>query len=228
MDAALNAIIPGSDKQIQFCSPNRSFTAAVPVCEVKFKEREEALKIRKEFGKQRKEKRNEGGAYIANCVTLGTRVRIEILKAIARKCSSPGEDMFVHGFTSRPVLQVKPKNGGRQMGLTFVDAVVRYGGRVKEADLGLAYERAGTSFVGQMSQNFVVLTDKGVRKGGRQPRGGGNGGSMILTGGNKRTLEEGKDNETMAKKQAGGSGRGGSGGRGGMMARGGKHTPGKK
>ena len=75
---------------------------------------------------------------------------------------------------------------------------------------------AGTSFAGQISQNFIVLTDKGVRKGGRQ---------VILTGGNKRTLKEGKDNETMAKKQAEGSGRGGGGGRGGAMARGGKHTP---
>ena len=228
VDAALNAIIPDSDKQIQFCSPNRSYTTAVPVCEVKFREKGEALKLRKEFGKQRKEKRYEGKAYIANCVTLGTRVRIEILKAIARKCSGPGEDMFVHGFTSRPVLHVKPKNGGRQLALTFVDAVVRYGGRVKEADLGLAYERAGTSFVGQMGQNFVVLTDKGVRKGGRQAREGGNGGTGILTGGNKRALEEGKDNETVVKKQVGSSGRGGGGGKGGMMARGGKHTPGKK
>ena len=114
--------------------------------------------------------------------------------------------MYVHGCTSCPVLQVKP-NGGPQLALTFVDAVVRYGGRVNDADLALAYERAGMSFVGQMRQNFVIFTDKGVRKGGRQPRGGGVAGRVVLTGGNQRALEEGKD-DGLAKKQAGGSGRG--------------------
>ena len=134
--------------------------------------------------------------------------------------------MYVHGFTSCPVLKVKP-NGGPQLALTFVDAVVRYGGRVNDADLALAYERAGMSFVGQMRQNFVILTDKGVRKGGRQLRGGGTVGRVFLTGGNKRARAEGSG-DGLAKKQAGGSGRGGVNGRGGMMARGGKHTPGKK
>ena len=74
--AALEPIVPGSGQKIQFCSPNRSVTAAVPVCEVKFREREDALKLRKEFGKQRKENCYEGYAFIANCVTLGTRVRL--------------------------------------------------------------------------------------------------------------------------------------------------------
>ena len=57
--------------------------------------------------------------------------------------------------------------GGRgQFALIFVDAVVRYGGRIGESDLRLAYGRAGMSFRGQMQQNFVVLKDKGVREGG--------------------------------------------------------------
>ena len=43
-------------------------------------------------------------------VTLATRVRIKILKLIARKCSSSNEEMFVMGLSSRPVLQVKKKD----------------------------------------------------------------------------------------------------------------------
>ena len=54
-----------------------------------------------------------------------------------------------------------------QQVLTFVDAIARYGGRVSEMDLTLAYERAGSTFKGQMEQNFVVLTEKGVKEGGR-------------------------------------------------------------
>ena len=60
----------------------------------------------------------------------------------------------------------------------------------------------------------------------RQTRGGGSAVPVVLTGANKRALEEGKDNgDEGAKRQAGGNWRGGSNGRGG---RGGNHTPGKK
>ena len=122
--------------------------------------------------------------------------------------------MFWHGFTLGPVLQVKPKNGGMQVALTYMDTIKRYGNRVKEAELSLAYERAGTSFVGQMRQNFVVLTDKGVKRGGRMARGGGESGSgpVFLSGGNKRALEEGKDKGSLAKRQVGkdGTKRGGN------------------
>ena len=57
----------------------------------------------------------------------------------------------------------------------FVNAVVRYGGQIGESDLRLAYDRAGLSFRGQMQQkkSFVVLTDKGVRDGGRPSQGRG-------------------------------------------------------
>ena len=219
---ALETIVPEARAMVQFVSANRSFGSAVPVCEVKIKDKEGAMKIRKEYGKQRKEGKVVGGIFVSNSVTLGTRVRLEILKAIARKCSSPDEDMFVHGFVSRPVLQIRQKNGGAQRALTFVDAIVKYGGRVSQSDLGLAYERAGMSFVGQMAQNFVILNDKKVRRGGGQSRGGGNsrgsGSSMQprLTGGNKRTLDEEDDGTSQAKRQVGGRGearRGVGGGR---------------
>ena len=77
-----------------------------------------------------------------------------------------------------------------------------------------------------MRQNFVILTDKGVRRGGRQARGGGRAGPVVLTGSNKRALDDVSDiTEDVAKRQAGGSGRGGFNGRGG---RGGRNTPGTK
>ena len=56
--------------------------------------------------------------------------------------------------------------------------------------MGLAYGRAGASFKGQMQQNFVVLTDKGVKEGGRQPRSGDVAGIPVFTGGKKRALEK--------------------------------------
>ena len=203
---ALVTIVPEAREMVQFVSANRSFGSTVPVCEVKIKDREGAMKIRKEYGKQRKEGNVVGGIFVSNSVTLGTRVRLEMRKAIARKCSSAEEDMFVQGFVSRPVLQIKQKNGGAQRALTFVDAIVKYGGRVSQADLGLAYEKAGTSFLGQMAQNFVILNDKGVRRGGGQSRGGGSSVQPRLTGGNKRALDEENENDSQAKRQVGGRG----------------------
>ena len=225
VESALNQIVEGSASMIQFINSGRSYRGEVPVCEVKMKEKGWAEKIRKEFGKLRKEgKTTRGGIFIANSVTLATRVRLEVLRAMAKKCSNEEYDMHVMGFTSRPVLQVKRKDGGGQFVLTFVDAVVRYGGRVAGSDLRLAYERAGMSFKGQMQQNFVVLNDKGVREGGWASRGrGGAGQPQGNAGGsresqatgsnltNKRPREVGNGHGTGSKRQMGGPSRGGMG-----------------
>jgi hypothetical protein len=110
--------------------------------------------------------------------------------------------------------------GGGQFVLTFVDAIVRYGGRVGDSDLRLAYERAGMSFKGQMQQNFVVLNERGVREGGwaargrggaGQPQGQGRGSQATGANANKRQREVGNGSGTAAKKQMGGSFRGGMG-----------------
>ena len=101
-----------------------------------------------------------GRLYLSNCVTLTTRVRIDILRAIARKYTSETEDLFVSAFASRPVLQVRKKiENQRTLAFTFVDAISKYGAGMREADLGEAYKRAGTAFNGQLQQNFVVLHD---------------------------------------------------------------------
>jgi hypothetical protein len=206
VETALNQIVEGASGMIQFINSGRSFRGEVPVCEVKMKEKGWAERIRKEFGKMRREgKTVRGGIFIANSVTLATRVRLEILRAMAKECSDGEYDMHVMGFTSRPVLQVKRKDGGGQFVLTFVDAVVRYGGRIGESDLRLAYERAGLSFKGQMQQNFVLLNDKGVRVGGKASGGGGLAGQpQGQPGSNKRQREVGNGSGTRAKKQMGG------------------------
>ena len=148
-------------------------------------------------------------------MTQATRVRLEILRVIAKQCCSGNEDMMVMGFTSRPILQIRKKDGSGQRTLTFVDAVAIFGNRLREVDLVLAYERAGGTFRGQMEQNFIVLKDKGVKEGGRQPRGGGASGiPVILTGGNKRTLDQEKALSSNAKRQTQAEGKGKGNGKG--------------
>ena len=61
-------------------------------------ETELAIKIMKEYGRLRKEDKVNGRLFEENSVTLATRVRLDILTAIARKCSNATEDMLVMGL----------------------------------------------------------------------------------------------------------------------------------
>jgi hypothetical protein len=86
---------------------------------------------------------------------------IEILKAMAQKFVFDREDLFVIGYSSRPVLHVKINNQKqRSMWLSFSDALLRYGLGLKENDWGEAYIKAGVAFIGQLKQIIVVLHNK--------------------------------------------------------------------
>jgi hypothetical protein len=104
--------------------------------------------------------------FFSNSVTQSTRVRIEVLKALATKLTTDTEVAFVQGFISRPLLQYREQDGVRSLaegvgrGYTFVDAIAKFGARLKDHDLTLAYVRAGNTFRGAMSQYFVVLRDE--------------------------------------------------------------------
>jgi hypothetical protein len=55
--------------------------------------------------------KKEGGGFgklfLTNSVTLATRVRIDILRAMARQCIKEDETAYVNAYTSRPVLTLK-------------------------------------------------------------------------------------------------------------------------
>ena len=57
---------------------------------------------------------------------------------------------------------------------------------MKDADLAGAYKRAGRAFLGELEQNFVVLTDPVAIKMGRE--GGSGGNPAFLSALNKRPL----------------------------------------
>ncbi len=104
--------------------------------------------------------------FFANSVTQATRVRIEIMRAIAKKLTTDTEKAFVQGFMSRPVLRYLPQDGvqespaaGAGRSYSFVDAVSRFGDLVSATDLIPAYKRASTTFQGAMEQYFVILSE---------------------------------------------------------------------
>ena len=212
--AAFDSVLPDSSKGVAFVTPGRKIEKGVPtMCEVRMKDKTLAIALRKEFAKQRRidgaqARVDFGKLFIANSVTLATRVRSDILTAIAKRCSSDIEDFFVIGFTSRPLLQVKRKDGPGQYALTFVDAISRFGAGVTKGELQVAYGRARESFNGQLQQNFVVLHENE----GVQREAGVAGPNMV--GGKKRGREDGGVVVSAKRQEWSGGARGNYRGRG--------------
>jgi hypothetical protein len=63
-----------------------------------------ALRIRKLFAEKKKAGEDFGKMYITNSVTLATCVRINIMRALAKKFATETTEMFV---SSRPVMHAK-------------------------------------------------------------------------------------------------------------------------
>ena len=156
----VNSIVPESAKEIVFINLAGNKDRNIPLCDVKFKTKEMAMKIRREFAAKKKGGQDFGRLAVFNSVTLGTRVRIEVLWAIAKKCCTEKEIATVQSYVSRPTLLIKNKEGGRRpLKLGYADAITRFGKILREGDLANAYKKAGTSFQNLLQQNFVVLHD---------------------------------------------------------------------
>lgn len=108
--------------------------------------------------------------FVANSVTLTTRVRIEILKAVAKLLTTETEVAYVQSFTSRPMLHYQTREGARHQlpdanrSYSFVEAVGRWGDRLTTVMLLPAYKRARPAFIGCLEQYFVVLKESEPRE----------------------------------------------------------------
>ena len=201
----LESIVPDSSKSIAFISMGGNRERDIPLCEIKFKSRDLAILIRKEFAKKKKGGVDYGRLGIFNSVTLATRVRIEIMWAIAKSPGNETEIRTVLSYSSRPILQIKDKEGKkRPMSLGFADAISRFGKGLREGDLAGAYRKAGTAFGGQMQQTFVVLHDRNANRPGPYGGRGTGGNSQPLTG-KKRMRDPTDVNNEGKKKGPGGS-----------------------
>jgi hypothetical protein len=163
---ALKWINPDFKGEIGFINQGKNNGRDIPMVEVKLGSVEEATNIRKAFAEKRKEGdgKSVGRLYVSNSVSLSTRVRIDILKAMAKKLSNNKEAAHVAAYSSRPILHVKAQWAGKDQttrAFTFIDAVIKYGGILNRVDLDEAYRRAGSAFRGQMEQHFVVLREQG-------------------------------------------------------------------
>jgi hypothetical protein len=160
-------IMPGFKGEIVYLTQGKKHSHLIPMIEVKIDKVEHAIEIRKAFAERRKKKdlpEDLNDLFISNSVNLATRIRVDILKAIAKKITNDKELAYVAGFVSRPMMHIRkagPPTKDRPLkSYNFIEAVSRFGMKLKEEDLGAAYNRAGQTFAGQFKQNFVVLREE--------------------------------------------------------------------
>jgi hypothetical protein len=164
----IKKIQPDFTGSIGFLNQGKNNGRDIPMVEVKLNSVDAATGLRKAFAEKRKEGDGKafGRLYVANSVSLSTRVRIDIMKALAKKISNSNVKAHVAAYSSRPILHVRTEGGGpnASRAYTFIDAVLRYGSTLVQQDLDEAYRRAGTAFRGQLEQHFVVLRESGTSK----------------------------------------------------------------
>lgn len=96
-------------------------------------------------------------AEVSNDPVKATRVRISLLMSVARKLRSGGQECIVTRFSESPSLILK--RDGKNVQLTFVEAMLEFGGRLDTNDVGIARRVAGNTFKNTMEQYFLVLKE---------------------------------------------------------------------
>ena len=102
----INKIEQGAAEKIIWINQGRKNAKEIPMAEVRLESKEIARIIRRKFAERKRGGEDMGRLFVANSVTLGTRVRIDILKAIAKKHANDKQDFHVVAYSSRPVLQI--------------------------------------------------------------------------------------------------------------------------
>jgi uncharacterized membrane protein YgcG len=161
-------LVPDFQGKIIYLSQGKNQGEPIPMVEVRLDKPEFAIAIRKAYAEKRKNKqlsRELESLFISNCVTLATRIRVDVMKAIARKVTKGDDLAYVAGFTSRPMMHIRKAGAPSPsmkplMSFTYIDTISRFGHLVNVEELETAYGRAGRSFNGQLQQNFVVLNER--------------------------------------------------------------------
>ena len=148
----------------------------IPPAEVRFQTKEIADKIRKLFVEGRRAGKVTGKLYITNSVTLATRVRADVMWAMANQFATSRGQVYVSTYDIAPKLHIKLAGFHRDsFSLTFGESLLRYGKDLKSEYLDAAYRRAGNSFGRLLEEHFVVMHDKMRPAFPKKPENRGNG-----------------------------------------------------
>lgn len=115
-----------------------------------------------------------GNVSISYCHSLGTRVRLSLMRSIVKRKKEKEKDAnaicSVTSFTARPMLRVGAQGKGTRF-MTFVEAVKGFGHLLTQSDLDRAASMC-KSLKGSLRARFMVLDDdRVVPPGPNQGRG---------------------------------------------------------
>jgi len=99
------------------------------------------------------------GVSITNSLTFASRIRVTIMKEMAKRHSeaNPGLQCFVTNYLPRPTLKLRDK--GTIKSFTYVDAVKRFGHHLSNTFLGAQTRFAKTNMpVDKLLPTFLVLS----------------------------------------------------------------------
>ena len=104
---------------------------------------------------------------IQNLVTRETRVRISIMKLLAKRyvAANPEGKAHVIGYLPRPLLKIIPPptaKNKRIMSYNFIEAVQKLPVNFTREEIGDITNRAGQRFPGKLRSLFIVLSDDHV------------------------------------------------------------------
>jgi hypothetical protein len=199
----LKKVYPEFNGNLGFINQGKNNGRDIPMVEAKCESVAVAAAIRKSFAEKRKaDPKVFGRLYIANSVSLSTRVRVDIMKAIAKKLTNKVVSAHVAAYSSRPTLHVKDVGKeSSSRAYTFIDSVTQFGGAVVKEDLDEAYRRAGTAFVGQMEQHYVVLRERTSQPPRPEPSKAGSGHAPKKGSKRSREDEAGTSGESQSKSK---------------------------
>ena len=95
--------------------------------------------------------------YFSHPQNASTRIRIQILWAIAKGLKSEGKECWVSQSSIRPSLMVKTEKYPRSY--SFVQAVREFEGKIDKKDLNHVRPVAEKFFKGELKRLFIVLED---------------------------------------------------------------------
>ncbi len=102
---------------------------------------------------------NFASLYFNPSVTLATRVRIEVLKALSNRVTSSQQLAYCTYNGPRPKLSVGPAVGypGRRTALNYAPAIKKYGFLLDDQFLDKAYARAQMFFSGNNNYDLPLF-----------------------------------------------------------------------
>ena len=149
------------------------------VVEARFGDDNQAIAFRKSLidASKKQKQREEGdpeegmsleGISVAPVVRLATRVRVEILKAMADVITAQRNDFtaYCQQYAPRPVLKLRSKATTDRnsppitLGLTDSIAWMRAKNLLSQVNLKAAYSRAGSTYGSTLEQTFIILNNK--------------------------------------------------------------------